>query len=138
MNVDQLVSAFLSLKLPKKDWTHETHLKVGLWHLLNHSPEESLQLLRDRIIALNESHGVINSDASGNHETITAFYIHVISAFIAKTNISDNLDTLAERLISLYGAKDLPLRYYSREVLFSKKARKECVQPDKQRFDFEG
>ena len=135
MKVDNLVSAFLASNLPKKYWTHEAHLKVGLWHLLNHNPEEALLLLRARITTLNSFHGVINSDTNGYHETLTAFYVKVISAYLANANISDSIEKLAAGLISLFGSRELPLKYYSREVLFSKKARQEWVSPDLQKFD---
>jgi len=137
MKVDYLINSFLAGNLPKEHWTHEAHLKVGLWHLLSHNPEEALLLLRTRITALNEFHGIINSDTNGYHETLTTFYVQVISAYLANANVADPIELLAEGLISLFGSRGLPLKYYSREVLFSKKARREFVSPDLQKFDFQ-
>ena len=53
---ERTVQAFCACTLPKAEWTHWAHLRVGLWHLLRYDPEETLGLLRTRIRALNESH----------------------------------------------------------------------------------
>lgn len=135
MEAAQLVECFLARKLPRESWTHEAHLKVGLWHVKNFR-RDALALLRDRITALNESNGVINSDAEGYHETLTAFYVRVISAFLDRADSNESLDALASRLIRDFGDRELPLRYYSRQELFSKRARREWVDPDMRDFDF--
>ena len=41
-STEELVEKFRSRTLPKQEWTHEAHLKVGIWHLLHYSPDESL------------------------------------------------------------------------------------------------
>lgn len=52
--VDALAAAFCSRTLPKAEWTHHAHLRVGLWHVLRYSPEEALDRLRAGIRTLNE------------------------------------------------------------------------------------
>jgi hypothetical protein len=129
-STEELVDAFLSRKLPKKEWTHEAHLKVGLWHLLHYAPNESLERLRQNIKQYNVSCGIENTETQGYHETITRFYVWLVNKFLQQTERSQSIDLLADRLISLYGDKSFPLNYYSRDKLMSKTARLQWVEPD--------
>jgi hypothetical protein len=130
VKTDQLVSGFIDLSLPKSAWTHQAHLRVGLWHAMHHSPVETLELLRDRISAFNQAKGVANTESAGYHETITRFYVHVIGLFLASADTRRPIDELEQELIDRYGDKELPLRYYTRERLFSTAARLGWVAPD--------
>ena len=127
---DEIVRGFLACTLPKSQWTHLAHLRVGLWHVLEHGAQGALELLRVRICAYNESTGVANTDSSGYHETITRFYVGVIDAFTCTSDLARPFDDLARELIVRYGDRDLPLRYYSRERLFSVLARRSWLPPD--------
>jgi hypothetical protein len=129
-DTDELVAAFIACTLPKREWTHEAHLRVGLWHLLHHGADEALTLLRDRIRRYNVASGVANTDHAGYHETITRFYVWVIDRFLQSADRRRTVDQLAEDLIRRWGDKDLPLRYYSHERLFSVLARRQWVGPD--------
>jgi hypothetical protein len=128
--LDELAAAFVSGSLAKAEWTHEAHLRVGLWHVLRHEREDALALLRERIRALNEGHGVANSDAGGYHETITRFYVEVLADFASAAPAGEDEDALAGRLIAELGARDLPLRFWSRERLMSVQARRHWLEPD--------
>jgi hypothetical protein len=129
---EQTAQAFCACTLPKPEWTHYAHLRVGLWHLLHHSAEEALVLLRTRIRALNESHGVANSDTGGYHESITRFYVWQVAAFLDAVDRTRPVDELVEQLILRHGDRALPLRYWSRERLMSVEARLAWLEPDLQ------
>jgi hypothetical protein len=116
--------------LPKSEWTHEAHLRVGLWHVVHHGPAAALELLRARISAYNVSVGTLNTDTSGYHETITRFYVMVIERFLSDEDRAADLDQLAGRLIAALGDRRLPLRHYSEQRLFSVVARHSWVDPD--------
>ena len=130
LGTEELVEAFIACTLPKKEWTHQAHLRVGLWHLLRHDAEEALALLRTRIQRYNTSHGTMNTDSSGYHETITRFYVWVIDRFLRLADREKGVDQLAADLIHRFGDRSLPLRHYSRERLFSVAARRQWVEPD--------
>ena len=130
VKTDQLVSRFIDLSLPKSEWTHQAHLRVGLWHTMRHSPIETLDLLRERISSFNIATGVENTESAGYHETITRFYIHLIGHFLASADTRQPIDELERELIDRYGDKELPLRYYTKERLFSTEARFGWVPPD--------
>jgi hypothetical protein len=130
VTTDQLASGFIDLSLPKEDWTHYAHLRVGLWHAMRHSPAESLDLLRARISAFNQAKGGENTASAGYHETITRFYVHVIGRFLTSADTRRPTDELEQELIARYGDKELPLQYYTSERLFSSEARLGWVAPD--------
>lgn len=128
--VNRIAEAFIACTLPKEEWTHEAHLKVGLWHGLRYSAHESLNLLRERISSYNMATGTQNTAFSGYHETITSFYVWQIGYFLQETAHNKPIDELADELIERYGDRTLALTYWSRERLFSVPARLSWVEPD--------
>lgn len=130
METDRLLQEFIARTLPKAAWTHEAHLRVGLWHALRYADEVAIDLLRERIRRYNEATGVANTDSTGYHETITRFYVAMIRHFLNSVDASRLVDELAEELIARFGERELPLKYYSRERLFSVEARMGWVEPD--------
>lgn len=74
--------------------------------------------------------GVVNTETSGYHETITQFYLRMIVYFLARQDVSQSIDQLAEALIKEWGDRNLPLSYYSKARLMSKEARQHWVEPD--------
>jgi hypothetical protein len=126
---ERVARALADCTLPKAEWTHHAHLRAGLWHVVTFGEAEATALLRERISRYNESVGTANSDTSGYHETLTVFYVKVIAAFIAADR-GGELDAVAERLITSHGDRKLPLRHYSRALLFSTEARHAWVEPD--------
>jgi hypothetical protein len=127
---DRLAAAFCDCSLPKALWTHEAHLRVGLWHLLRHSPDEALVRLRDGICRYNVACGVANTETSGYHESITRFYVRLIARFVAGADRDRPMDDLADELVRDYGDRELPLLHWSKERLMSPEARQGWVEPD--------
>jgi hypothetical protein len=127
---EQLVAEFQARSLPKAGWTHQAHLRVGLWHVLHFSPDEALLRLRSGIVALNAAHGTANTNHGGYHESITRFYVEWISEFVAHVDRNRPIDDLANDLILAAGDSKLPLRHYSAARLFSVQARRGWVEPD--------
>lgn len=127
---ERIARGLIERTLPKSEWTHEAHLRAGLWHVINHGAVAALELLRVRITAYNESVGTANTDSSGYHETLTRFYVTVIDRFVAAADRKLSLDELAARLIAEAGDRRLPLRHYSETRLFSVVARRSWVEPD--------
>ncbi|MEY4906101.1 MAG: hypothetical protein RLZZ292_3916 [Bacteroidota bacterium] len=122
------VQRFLEKTLAKSEWTHEMHLMVGFYMVITHKNEAMTQM-RQAIRAYNEAVGTINSDTSGYHETITAFWIDEIKIF-CKNNAITRFDeeTLDVFVFEEYFAdRNLFLQYYSKETILSKEARKEFV-----------
>jgi hypothetical protein len=107
-----------------------------LWHVREHGGARALGLLRRRISGYNEAVGTANTADSGYHETLTRFYVRMIEAFLAghaagRDAIVD-LPLMERALVAAIGDRGLPLRYYSRERLFTEAARRRWVTPDLQ------
>jgi hypothetical protein len=135
--IESLASQFEAASLPEAQWTHEAHLVVGLYLLLHYGREESIIRLRSRIISMNNVHGTPNSATRGYHETITLFWVWVLNEYIRKNQFKHEPAYYQRFLSSPYQRSDLLFRFYSREVLFSVKARAEWVVPDLAALDFD-
>ncbi len=121
----------LARTLPRELWTHEAHLAACLW-LVRDRPDIDVERELPAIIrGYNESVGGVNDDTQGYHETLTQFYIATVRAHHAETTGLPLCDAVNALLQSERGKRDWPLRFYSREKLFSVEARHMHVQPDK-------
>jgi phosphoribosylanthranilate isomerase len=125
-----LVAAFRDRTLPKAMWTHDAHLRVGLWHVRRFGAEEALSRLRVAISAYNVAVGGENTDIAGYHETITQFYVRRMADFLVTADAAASDDVLGEALVARDGDRELPLRYWTRERLFSVEARRGTIAPD--------
>lgn len=126
----RIAEALIARTLPKREWTHEAHLRTGLWHVVEHGAAAALPLLRGRITAYNAHVGTANTDTAGYHETLTRFYVVVIDRFLAKADRALGIDELAQLLIDSHGDRRLPMHHYSEGRLFSVVARRSWVEPD--------
>ena len=121
----------MSRTLPKQEWTHEAHLGTCAWIILERPDIFPERELPDLIRRYNESVGGVNDGTQGYHETITQVFIRGVRMSLAA---SEGLEGLAERvnllLRSPEGRREWPLRFYSRERLFSVEARLGWVEPD--------
>jgi len=128
--VRRIGTGLLDCTLPRADWTHEAHLAACLWLLTERPdilPERDLPGIIRRY---NESAGGVNDDTQGYHETLTQLYIRGVRQFLAGTEVANLRERVNALLRSPIGARDWPLRFYSREVLFSVAARRSWVAPD--------
>jgi hypothetical protein len=129
--LDTFVLRFRERTLPKTEWTHAAHLTVGTWHVHRYGVAAAIDLLRDGIRALNNSHGTANTDAGGYHETITRAYAYLIADFLAGCAEGTTLSNRVEALLaSPLAGKNALLEYYSRDRLMSFTARREWIEPD--------
>ncbi|HEX5706432.1 MAG TPA: hypothetical protein VFX96_04010 [Pyrinomonadaceae bacterium] len=127
---EALVRDFESCALPRERWTHAAHLTVALWYLLHHEWDEAVLLTRRGIRRYNEASGVANTRESGYHETLTIFWLrHVLRFLESHRDDCCDVDRLADELITT-ADKNLPLEFYTRELLFSFEARARWVEPD--------
>jgi hypothetical protein len=122
----------LAHTLPKEAWTHEAHLAACTWIVRNRSDIVPEQDMASIISSYNEAVGGVNDDTQGYHETITQVYIAGVKAHLAElpeeTPIWKAVNSL---LLSDRGRRELPLRFYSKDLLFSVPARRGFVEPDR-------
>ncbi|HMS21698.1 hypothetical protein [uncultured Sphingorhabdus sp.] len=128
--VRRVGEGLLACNLPRAEWTHEAHLAACLWLLRERIDIRLEQQLPDIIRSYNESVGGVNDDTQGYHETLTQFYISTVKAHNAEQADLDLLASVNLLLRSKRGKRDWPLRFYSKDMLFSVRARRELVPPD--------
>jgi hypothetical protein len=126
-----LVDGFRNKKLDISQWTHEAHLAVGVWFLMNYDRFEATCLLKSGIMELNISLGNKNTQSAGYHETITLLWIWVIDKYLKANDGLSLLDMVNNFLQTEYADRNVLLKFYSKEVLFSTKARAIWVEPDR-------
>jgi hypothetical protein len=131
--VTDLIARFEDASLPSAAWTHRAHLTVALWYVHHHSPAQALDRMRAGILRLNAAHGVPTTPARGYHETITRFYMHLVTHHLRVHGAAGNWAERANRLVDHLGARDLPRRHYSEPRLGSPEARARWVEPDLRR-----
>lgn len=128
--VETLVRDFESCALGRELWTHAAHLKVALWYLLRHEWDEAVALTRRGIKRYNAASGVADTPTSGYHETLTLFWLHTVRRFLeSRRDDARDPDDLADELTTT-ADKNLPLEFYTRELLMSPEARAAWVAPD--------
>jgi hypothetical protein len=126
-----LVTNFRNCTLPVPEWTHEAHLITALWFNKNYHEFDAICYLRSGIITYNVVTGGQNTPEKGYHETLTIFWCKIIREFINKNRELALVDLCNTLFKSEWTSKELPLQFYTRELLFSVKARATWVEPDK-------
>lgn len=119
-----LVERFEARQIPAAEWTHEAHIRVGLFYVLDSaSMEAATARMRTGINRLNESHGIPQTRTRGYHETLTVLWLHLIRSEWQRSPHWDSLwGTLQD--------KTLPLQFYSKPLVMSWEARTGWVEPD--------
>lgn len=120
----------LDRSLPRAEWTHEAHLAACLWIVTERPDIDPNRDMRAIISGYNESVGGVNDDHGGYHDTITHCFIAGVRSWLARCAPASLTDLVNGLLAAAEGRRDWPLRFYSRDLLFSVAARRDRVPPD--------
>lgn len=121
----------LSRTLPKELWTHEAHLAASLWIARDRPEIDPVRDMAAIISSYNASVGGINDDSQGYHDSITQIYVEAVRVHLARNGSDQPLIQLVNALLkSPLGQRDLPLRFYTPDRLFSVPARRKFIDPD--------
>jgi hypothetical protein len=121
----------LARTLPREEWTHEAHLAASLWIARERPEIDPTHDLSAIISAYNVSVSGVNDDTQGYHDTITRVYVEAVRVHLSRRDGTEPLvQSVNALLTSALGRRDLPLRFYSPELLFSVTARRKFVDPD--------
>ena len=123
---DTLWRTFCDRTLGHAEWTHTAHLRVAWLHLARYPLDEAHLRMRVGIIRLNAAHELIETEVRGYHETLTRVWLVLVRDARRRTDCADSASFVATPGLE----RDAPLRYYSRERLFSVAARAMFVAPD--------
>jgi hypothetical protein len=135
--LNELLNQFESGMLPKSEWTHEAHLRVGLAIIGQSTFDEALCRLRAGIISLNNFHQTPNTATSGYHETMTQFWARVIFLYLAQRKADSVESVVPEYLGSGLASKYLPFHFYQKEEVLGISHRARFISPTKMPLDWE-
>jgi hypothetical protein len=127
----EMIERFEQCRWPYERWTHRAHLAVAVVYLWRCPFAEARQLLRQNIQTYNQTCG----DPQGYHETITVFFLRLISRFLSDQVTDRSLVDLVDELFRRC-SMDCLRKYYSAERLWSPGARAAWVEPDLRPLDF--
>ena len=124
-----LVELFETATISREAWKHAEHLTVALFYITHHDLETATDKMRNGILKLlREGFNLDLTKEMPYHETLTVFWMRTVAEFNASKNgdsLADKANELAEKF-----DKEYPLRFYSREYLFSDEARARFVEGD--------
>ena len=117
-----LVEKFEAATIAREAWHHAEHLTVAVYYLSHHDYETAIAKMRDGIFnLLTNGFSVDLTKEMPYHETLTIFWMKTLNEYLTNANGS-SLWTKANDVVEKYD-KDYPLKFYSREFLFSDAAR---------------
>ena len=130
----RVVRGFENGTIARDRWRHNEHLTVAFYYAFHHDFETALAKMRDGIFNLLRAFEIDLSKEMPYHETLTVFWMRTILDLI-ESQKGKSLVEAANEVLEICADKDLPLKFYSREVLFSPEARLEFVAADLKPFD---
>jgi hypothetical protein len=123
-----LVRAFEAAAVSRDEWKHAEHLVVALYYVSRFDLEAAIEKMRSGIFnLLANGFGVDLTQEMPYHETLTVFWMRTVSDFLGSKKGAFLPETTKE-LVAKFD-KDYPLRFYSRERLFSDEARAGFIEP---------
>ncbi len=121
MTDDEFLEAFAAGGL-RGQWTHEAHIRMAYLFFVRFGTEEAPAKISKGIQDFNGLRGF----PEGYHETITVAFCRLVASRLPSpdwpTFRLENPDLLAS---------DVMEKYYSRDLLFSSRAKTEFVAPDR-------
>jgi hypothetical protein len=128
--LESLVRRWQECTLPGPEFTHAAHLAACAWLTFDFRGEELAGVMKRGLIQFNEAAGTPNSADRGYHEMLTRFWCALVekSAEGHATRLS-----AARAVVGTYSDdRSASDRCYSFNVLKSREARQNWIQPDMQ------
>jgi hypothetical protein len=137
MTDDEFLTAFETVSLPRKKWTHEAHVRMAWLYLSRHPFPTAVERARLGIQKLNEEFKrkarlrcLPSRKTTGYHETITVAFVTLIAS---RLQPNEDFPTFRDRNHDLMDRTLSALHHhYSPERLSSADARAAFVEPDRQ------
>ncbi len=126
--IHDLVRAFYDATVKREDWKHAEHLTVGLYLVMNYELELAIGKMREGLLRLLRAQGVDLTKEMPYHETLTVFWMRTLLAYSLSCEEKNTVEKCNDMLEGF--EKDHPLKFYTRELLFSDEARARYIEPD--------
>ena len=128
-DIKNLVISFENGTISRKNWRHAEHLVVANFYLTqSKSLSDAYLKMKHGIFNLLRSFEVDLEKEMPYHETLTFFWMKTVDEF-RKTKNGYSLLEITNEVTAKFD-KDYPLKFYSRELLFSDEARAKFVEAD--------
>jgi hypothetical protein len=124
-DLQAIVEGFERCNLKLDKFTHARHLSLATYYLTKFPFHEALVRMRAGLQRFIAHHG-----KQGYHETITRFWMELISGFLNGILPDTAVTERANEVVARYGSKEILFEYYTRERVMSEIARREWVEPD--------
>jgi len=122
----EFLHRFSSGELPRAEWNHAAHLAVAAATI------HAGGAVRDRILAYNESQGIVSNPDYGYHETLTRFWVDRIQELISALGRGASDYDAARAAVAAFAHRPrLFDSYYSYDLFASREARAMYLSPDK-------
>ena len=108
------------------DFTHRAHLRLAYIYLAGNGAKTAYEQTCRSLQKFLNHHGI---DSSKFHQTMTYAWILAVRHFMEKTEHSRSADDFVNQNPLMLDTA-IMMTHYSREVLFSDKARSQFVEPD--------
>lgn len=131
--VREVVRKFESCEFRPTEFKHRLHLTVALSYLLDAPYPAALERMRLSLRRFIQAHGI---GPRLYHETLTAFWMRRVLAFVEQADRARGPAELANELIEACGDPRLVFEYYSKERLDSDEARRHWLDSDLKPLDF--
>lgn len=126
----RIYDGVLDRSLPYEQWTHAAHFAAAVCIVSERGPrahDDMPAIIR----AYNEATGTANTDTTGYHETITQASLMAAASVLLNAPTAMPLYEVVNSIMAgEFGRSDWLMAYWSKEVLFSVKARRHWVPPD--------
>ena len=125
--IESVVKGFELCTTKKDEFTHQSHLTVAVWYLLNYKEEQATEKMRRGLHRFLDHLGV---GQEKYHETLTVFWIKTVQELLARLDQRSSLLARTNAVIERLGTSRMVFDYYSKELLESAYARNHWVEPD--------
>ncbi len=130
MDDEALIRSFEAGDMPEGGFRHPDHVRVAWWYLLRYPLPQAIAIFSDRLRRFAAALG----KPEMYHETITIVFVLLISERLDGAGAASALPwtAFAERHADLLAWNPSILdRYYTPETLWSERARRTFVMPDR-------
>jgi hypothetical protein len=127
--VAAIAKGLTDCSFPATDFHHREHILASAYLLKSEPQRDWTQDFPELIKRYNLANGGANTDEAGYHDTITQFFLEALKLFLAQAPLDDE-QAFNALLDSPLADKGFPLRFYRRDSLFSKEARRAYLAPD--------
>jgi hypothetical protein len=127
-DLEPLWREFSLQRISAPNWTHRTHLEAAAAALIGYRAQVA-QVMKQGILRLNASHGLVETPDRGYHETLTMAWLHLVCQDLTDSGFwnTAQLKPLSQTLIR----KEFIFEYYSPELLKTAQSRYGFVKPDR-------